>query len=101
LAHDYDHDPGKLACAWDDPAAMERVVTGLAADAHTVLEPVAGLDLDEPQAEAVGLLALIAGQDVEQGRGRGAGGSHPAPPRVPARAQDRELPGRVQGPCRR
>jgi hypothetical protein len=20
-AHDYDHDPGKPACAWDDPAA--------------------------------------------------------------------------------
>jgi transposase len=62
-AHDYDHDPGKPACAWDDPQARDRLVS----DALAVLPAVAGAELDAAQAEAVGLLALVAGQDVEPG----------------------------------
>jgi IS5 family transposase len=65
--HDYDNDPGKPACAWDDPDALDQLVTALVADALAVLDAVADLDLDQAQAEAVGLLALVAGQDVEPG----------------------------------
>jgi IS5 family transposase len=66
-AHDYDNDPGKPACAWNDRADIDRVVTELVGDAHTILAALDGADLDEVQAEAVGLLALVAGQDVEPG----------------------------------
>jgi IS5 family transposase len=66
-AHDYDHDPGKPPCAWDDPAAIDALVTALVTDAFTVLDTLAGAELDTQQQEAVGLLALVAGQDVEPG----------------------------------
>jgi IS5 family transposase len=65
--HDYDHDPGKPACAWDDPAARERLVSALVGDALAVLAALAGAELDDQQAEAVGLLGVVAGQDVEPG----------------------------------
>jgi IS5 family transposase len=67
VAHDYDHDPGKPACAWNDRADIDRVVTELVGDAHTVLTALEGVDLDDAQTEAVGLLALVAGQEVEPG----------------------------------
>ena len=67
VAHDYDHDPGKPRCAWNDRADIDRVVTELVADAHTILAALDGVDLDDAQSEAVGLLALVAGQDVEPG----------------------------------
>jgi hypothetical protein len=41
-------------------------------DAHAVLDAVAGQDLSAEQADAVGLLALVAGQDVEPGDGEGS-----------------------------
>lgn len=63
-AHDYDR-PGKPACAWDDPAARNQLVTGLVGDAVAVLDAVTGLDLSEDDQQLVGLLALVAGQDVE------------------------------------
>ncbi|HEX5096149.1 MAG TPA: IS1182 family transposase [Acidimicrobiia bacterium] len=66
-AHDYDNDPGKPLCAWDDRVAIDAVVTALVHDARTVLDALDGADLDDRQAEAVGLLALVAGQDVEPG----------------------------------
>jgi IS5 family transposase len=68
--HDYE-EPGKPRIAWDDRDARDQLITGLVTDAHTVLAAVAGLDLDGPAADAVGLLALIAGQDVEEGDGEG------------------------------
>jgi IS5 family transposase len=62
-AHDYTK-PGKPPIAWDDQAARGELVDGLVNDALTVLaactEP-----LDDDQRDAVGLLALVAGQDVE------------------------------------
>lgn len=70
-AHDYDNDPGKPACAWDDPDGLEVLITALVHDALDVLDAVAGLTLDQAQADAVGLLALVAGQDVEPGDGEG------------------------------
>ena len=66
-AHDYEQGGAKPACAWNDPADIDRVVTELITDAHTLLNAVHGLDLSPVQAEAVGLLALVSGQDVEPG----------------------------------
>ena len=67
VAHDYDNDPGKPQCAWNDRADIDRVVTELVNDAGTILAALDGVELDDVQAEAVGLLALVAGQDVEPG----------------------------------
>jgi IS5 family transposase len=69
--HDYDHDPGKPACAWDDPEARTRLVSVLVSDARAVLAAVQDAELDAIQAEAVGLLGLVAGQDVEPGEAEG------------------------------
>lgn len=66
-AHDYDNDTGKPVCAWNDRADIDRVVTELVNDANTILTALDGHVLDDAQAEAVGLLALVAGQDVEPG----------------------------------
>ena len=63
-AHDYD-DPGKPAIAWNDPDARARLVDELVTDAHRLLGHLPEQDLDPREAEAVALLALIAGQDVE------------------------------------
>lgn len=65
-AHDYDAS-GKPVCAWDDPEAKEALVSGLVNDALAILDAVADVDLDGDAADAVGLLALVAGQDVEPG----------------------------------
>jgi hypothetical protein len=70
-AHDYDQ-PGKPVCAWDDPRARQALVSGLVSDSLTVLAAVADLALDAEQAEAVALLALVAGQDVEPGERPGS-----------------------------
>jgi IS5 family transposase len=71
IAHDYTK-PSKPAIAWDDAAARAELVDALVNDAHAVLaactEP-----LDDDQRDAVGLLALVAGQDValdDEGRWR-------------------------------
>jgi hypothetical protein len=63
-AHDYD-DPGKPAIAWDDRDARDRLVDALVSDAHRLLGHLPDQDLGPRPAEAVALLALIAGQDVE------------------------------------
>ena len=63
-AHDYD-DPGKPAITWDDAAAREQLVDALVGDAHRVLGHLPEQELGPRAAEAVALLALIAGQDVE------------------------------------
>jgi transposase len=67
-AHDYD-DPGKPAIAWDDVDARERLVDALVGDAHRVLGYLPDQELGPRAAEAVALLALIAGQDVEPAEG--------------------------------
>ena len=63
-AHDYD-DPGKPPIAWDDEAARAALVDALVADAHRLLGHLPDAERDPKQAEALALLALIAGQDVE------------------------------------
>ena len=65
-AHDYDAS-GKPVCAWDDPDAKAALVSGLVTDAKAIIDAVDGIELDQIQVDAVGLLALVAGQDVEPG----------------------------------
>jgi hypothetical protein len=64
--HDYSQ-PGKPAIAWDDEAARAALVDGLIRDARAVLAAIAAGDppTEGAAADAVGLLALVAGQDVE------------------------------------
>ncbi|HWB36272.1 MAG TPA: transposase, partial [Rugosimonospora sp.] len=69
--HDYTA-VGKPKIAWDDPAARDELVSALVADALALLD---ALDVEGitagggPAAEAVALLALVAGQDVEPAEG--------------------------------
>jgi hypothetical protein len=67
-AHDY-HDPGKPGIAWNDPDARARLVDALVGDAHRLLGHLPEQELGPAAAEAVGLLALVAGQDVEPAEG--------------------------------
>ena len=65
-------EPGRPPCDWADPADRERLVTELVDDALTLLVAVEDLQdgrlvLSDVQEEAVALLALVAGQDVEPG----------------------------------
>jgi hypothetical protein len=64
--------PGKPAIDWDDPAAKQALVSDLVNDALAVLDELAGPDAperDAAAADALGLLALVAGQDVEPAEG--------------------------------
>jgi IS5 family transposase len=65
-AHDYDR-AGKPAIAWDDPIAKDALVSGLVNDALTILGALEDVVLAGEEVDAVGLLALVAGQDVEPG----------------------------------
>jgi hypothetical protein len=67
-AHDWD-DPGKPRIAWDDKAARQALVSALVNDANLIVNELAGAKLDEPAAQAIALLALVAGQDVEPADG--------------------------------
>jgi Transposase DDE domain/Transposase domain (DUF772) len=67
-AHDYD-DPGKPAIAWDDADARDRLVDALVTDAHRVLQHLSAPEPGSRAGQAVALLALVAGQDVEPAEG--------------------------------
>jgi len=56
---------------WDDPADVDRLVSELVDDANELVWAAEELELDQAQAGAVALLALVAGQDVEPGDGPG------------------------------
>lgn len=58
---------GKSPCDWDDPKAREALVDALVRDANAALDVCDGRELDGALGEAVELLALVAGQDVEAG----------------------------------
>ena len=64
--HDYDAG-AKPVIAWDDPVAKQALITALVADALALVAALEPLTLSGPAADAVGLLALVAGQDVEAG----------------------------------
>ncbi|WP_423980274.1 hypothetical protein [Ilumatobacter sp.] len=65
VGDDYEVGSGKPACAWNDPIARDELVSRLVNNALAVLAAVDGVELDEAQQQMVGLLALVAGQDVE------------------------------------
>ena len=56
---------------WADPDDVERLVSELVDDALELIGACEGVDLGEAQADALGLLALVAGQDTEPGDGPG------------------------------
>ena len=73
---------GKPACAWDDPAARNELVTGLVNDALAILDRARRRrPRRRPGRSWSALLALVAGQDVEpdpigpRARGGSPGGS--------------------------
>jgi len=68
--HDYSQ-RGKPSIDWDEPGAKDALVSALVNDANALLAALAvdPDEADEPVAAAVGLLALVAGQDVEPAEG--------------------------------
>jgi hypothetical protein len=66
--HDYTQ-PGKPRIDWEDPQAKDALVSALVNDANALVAALSGRELDEQAASAVGLLALVAGQDVEPAEG--------------------------------
>ena len=63
---------GKPDIDWDDPQARQDLVSDLVNDALRLLEVLAGPgapERDAAAADALGLLALVAGQDVEPAEG--------------------------------
>lgn len=69
-AHDYDAGP-KPVIAWDDPVAKDALVSALVTDASGLIEALQSAALSPEQQDAVGLLGLVAGQDVEPGEDPG------------------------------
>ena len=67
-AHDYSA-PGKPQIDWDDPQAKDALVSALVNDANALVAVLGDGELDEQAASALGLLALVAGQDVEPAEG--------------------------------
>jgi IS5 family transposase len=66
FAHDYES-AGKPLIAWDDPVAKAALVDGLVTDALRLLAAFEHVPGNTDATSALGLLALVAGQDVEQG----------------------------------
>lgn len=68
LSRDDDYaGPGKPPCDWDDREAREALVDALVRDAMAALDALDGERLEGAAADAAELLALVAGQDVEEG----------------------------------
>ena len=64
VAHDYDS-RAKPSCDWSDPESRSELINGLVSDALAVIAVVEDAKLSGEQADAVGLLGVVAGQDVE------------------------------------
>jgi IS5 family transposase len=58
---------GKPPCDWDDRDAREALVDALVRDALLALDALDGAEVPATATAAVELLALVAGQDTEQG----------------------------------
>lgn len=72
FVHEENLEGSRPPCDWDDPADVERLVSQLVEDANELVFAIedaveAGLVLNDEQADALALLALVAGQDVEPG----------------------------------
>ncbi|MGH9083227.1 MAG: IS1182 family transposase [Thermoplasmata archaeon] len=59
--------PGKPPCDWDDRGAREALVDALVKDALGALGALDGQEIPITASSAVELLALVAGQDTEEG----------------------------------
>jgi IS5 family transposase len=68
--HELNLGPGRPPCDFDDEADIDRVVSELVEDAYELVWAAEDMDLDETQCQAVALLALLAGQDVEPVEGK-------------------------------
>ncbi|HTW97897.1 MAG TPA: IS1182 family transposase [Acidimicrobiales bacterium] len=67
LIRDDDYEsPGKPPCDWEDPAARDELVDGLVSDVNAALGVLQGEELTGALRDAAELLAILAGQDVEQ-----------------------------------
>jgi hypothetical protein len=64
-ARDYET-TGKPFIAWDDSVAKAELVDALVTDARCLLAALDGAPEGSDAAAALGLLALVGGQDVEQ-----------------------------------
>ena len=67
VVRDHNLEPGRPPCDWDDPTDRDRLVSELVDDAYELVWAAETLVLDDEQQDAVALLALVAGQDVEPG----------------------------------
>jgi hypothetical protein len=67
-AHDWD-DAGKPRIAWDDQSARDELVSALVRDALAIIDQFGNAQADEQGGQALALLALVAGQDVEPADG--------------------------------
>jgi hypothetical protein len=63
--HDYETS-GKPLIAWDDPVAKAALIHGLVNDTLKLLVEFEGVAEEAEATSALGLLAMVAGQDVEQ-----------------------------------
>ena len=67
LTRDDDYQgPGKPPCDWDDSSAREQLVDELVRDCHAALGALEGATLECALKDAGELLALVAGQDVDE-----------------------------------
>ena len=114
---EHNFEPGRPPCDFDDPADRDRLVSELVDDANELVWAAEdlvdnGVVLSEKQADAVALLALVAGQDVEPGDGPGQWRiaqrvakdrviSTVDPEAAPCSQNPSGLPRRLQRPCRR
>ena len=64
VAHDYESKT-KPSCDWSDPDSRSELVDGLVTDGLALIEAVEGVKLNPEQSDALGLLGVVAGQDVE------------------------------------
>jgi IS5 family transposase len=82
--HEMNLAPGRPPCDFEDHDDIDRVISELVEDAHELVLTAEELILDETQADAVALLALVAGQDVEPGErpGRWKIAERTAPDRI-------------------
>ncbi len=64
-AHDYES-KAKPSCDWSDPESRSELIDGLVTDGLALIEAVKDMKLDSEQTDALGLLGVVCGQDVEQ-----------------------------------
>lgn len=58
---------GKPVCDYDDPQAREALIDALAKDARALLGALDGRELTDAVTQAAGVLAAVAGQDLDEG----------------------------------